>query len=114
MPGRNGPVEVSRSAERVAWIALQLGHGDVVVQRTPTGSKWTANCVCGWRGTGVVLQVEAVKKARHHLARAVLDLERWAHSHGHTLNEALSEFAVDQLELAERIHDRVESRHASE
>jgi hypothetical protein len=107
MPGKR-PVIVMRSAAQVVELARILGHDDVHVWETARG--WRSDCTCGWQGATLASQLEAVKKARHHLVAAVDTLEDAARENGLTVDQALSWLAVDQDELAIHVAERIESR----
>lgn len=112
---KNGPVVLSRKADQVVEIARLLGHADVDVYPTPSGAKWRVDCACGWEGTGMVRQVEAIAKGRAHLVNAVTNLDRYARSHGLTPGQALSEFALSDAELRDldlRVAERIEFRES--
>ena len=114
---RNGPVIVTRKPDEIAVVARLLGHDDVYVFPTASGAKWRVDCVCGWMSTGTVLQLEAVKKARAHLERAVTGLDQYARSHGLSPSQALSEFALSDSELSEQdaiVQLRIEHRVSQE
>lgn len=115
MPGKR-PVIVTRTAADVVAIARLLGHADVSVFRTPTGSKWMADCACGWHSTGMVRQEEALSGARYHLTNAVKQFDRAARAAGLSLNAALTEAALSEDELRdldEIVRHRMEERSVS-
>lgn len=108
MTGRNGPVVVAQSIADVRAIARVLGHADLQVFQS--GGRWFTDCACGWRGSGLVSQVEALRKAQHHLAEAVREVARYAHDHGLPEGDALGALAVDEEEFDLHVADRIEAR----
>lgn len=66
------------SNAEIGRIARELGHGEVAL--TQRGSRWGAQCSCGWESREPYwLVAPAVSEAQYHLRKAVkehLDNER--------------------------------------